>query len=98
MAFEGSGASFLRASLSQKILIVQEFRVLACLPKTVQAEVEVHLNHLFALIGKGDRKSLNHSFRKQILLWNPRAVRLLITREAQANKRNLSGDRVVTHK
>lgn len=41
---------------SQKILIVQEFGVLARLPKSVEAEIEVHLNHLFALSGKWDGK------------------------------------------
>lgn len=50
MALEDSAASVIQGSLSQKILVVQEFRVLACLPKPVEAEVEIHFNHLFALI------------------------------------------------
>lgn len=48
VALMGSAAPVIQVSLSQKILVVQEFGVLACLPKAVEAEVEVRLNHLFA--------------------------------------------------
>lgn len=52
VALESSTATGVQVTSSQKILIVQEFGVLACLPKSVEAEVEVQLNHLFALISK----------------------------------------------
>lgn len=39
---------FLMTYVSQKILIVQKFGVLASLPEAVEAEVKVELNHLFA--------------------------------------------------
>lgn len=60
VALEGSAASVIQDSLSQKILVVQEFRVLARLPKSVEAEVEIHFNHLFALIRKSEEKSESH--------------------------------------
>lgn len=58
----GSAAPVIQVSSSQKILIVQEFGVLACLPKSIEAEVEVQLNHLFALIGKRDRERKQNHF------------------------------------
>lgn len=68
VALEGSAAPIVLLSSSQKILIVQEFGVLACLPKSVEAEVEVHLNHLFACFEKMDRKSYNHQpFHSQVV-------------------------------
>lgn len=56
---------FIHVSSSQKFLILQQFGVLPCLPKPVEAEVEVQLNHLFALVCKWDRRSLNHTWWKQ---------------------------------
>lgn len=39
---------FLMTRVSQKILIVQKFGVLASLPEAVETEIKVELNHLFA--------------------------------------------------
>lgn len=33
---------------SQKLLVVQQLGVLSRLPESVETEVEIHLNHLFA--------------------------------------------------
>lgn len=62
VALEGSAAPIICVSSSQKFLIVQEFGVLARLPEPVEAEVEVLLNHLFALVGRWDRRkgSITH--------------------------------------
>lgn len=55
MALEGSAATLIQMSLSQKILIVQQLGVLPRLPKAVEAEVKVRLDHLFALKSRWDR-------------------------------------------
>lgn len=68
VALDGSAEFTAEVPLSQKILIVQELGVLACFPKTVQAEVEVHLNHLFAYRRKGDQVWGN-VFLKDPRLW-----------------------------
>lgn len=47
--------------LSQQVLVVHEFGVLARFPEAVETEVKVHLNHLFALIRKRDSQSLRLS-------------------------------------
>lgn len=50
----------LQLSSSQQILVVQQLGVLTRLPEPVEAEVEVHLNHLFALM-----ENENHLLQKQ---------------------------------
>lgn len=68
VALDGSAAPLIQMSLSQKILIVQEFGVLPCLPKAVEAEVKVCLDHLFALRRQLQRRlELNRIRPHQIL-------------------------------
>ena len=68
----GSDAPIIRVSSSQKFLIVQQFGVLASLPESVEAEVEVHLNHLFALIGKWDTKRCySHTEKAEYTILSP---------------------------
>lgn len=47
-------------SASLKVLIVQEFGVLPRLPKSIETEVEVLLNHLFAWIDGDDMRLVPH--------------------------------------
>lgn len=62
---------FFMACVSQKVLIVQKFGVLASLPEAVEAEVEVELDHLFAWREKHSVSRLsdgNHTGKPSLLL------------------------------
>lgn len=69
-------APVVQVSSSQKILIVQEFGVLACLPKSVEAEVEVHLNHLFALIGEMRQKKFESLWKQNHFAFREQYIRI----------------------
>lgn len=58
---------FLMACVSQKVLIVQKFGVLASLPEAVEAEVEVELDHLFAWGEKHSVSSLSEGNQPETL-------------------------------